>query len=206
MNKSGDLNRSVSRTKALIKDSFLALAQDKQFSKISVNEITKKANISRSTFYLHYCDTYDLIDQIENETIQKISDAFAKINRNQYIPGQHPQHTAVIRVLSENREICAFLLGKNGDSSFYQKLIDALTNNFFMNWSTAGGNRASIDGIHLYVRYVVCGILGVFMQTFEAGNQPITEEGIHKLGYFTGEVTNWIDEQFVLPYCTPSKD
>lgn len=54
----------VIKTKELIKDSFFELIGEKGYSKVTVTDITKKANINRNTFYLHYVDKEDLVDQI----------------------------------------------------------------------------------------------------------------------------------------------
>lgn len=54
----------VIKTKKLIKDSFFELIGEKGYSKVTVTDITKKANINRNTFYLHYVDKEDLVDQI----------------------------------------------------------------------------------------------------------------------------------------------
>lgn len=54
----------VIKTKQLIKDSFFELIGEKGYSKVTITDITKKANINRNTFYLHYVDKEDLVDQI----------------------------------------------------------------------------------------------------------------------------------------------
>ena len=49
-------NRNARRTRALVEGAFLELMKEKPYTKISVREITEKADINRSTFYLHYQD------------------------------------------------------------------------------------------------------------------------------------------------------
>ena len=46
--------------------------EKKELRKITVTEITKKANINRGTFYLHYFDIYDMVEKLEDEIITKI--------------------------------------------------------------------------------------------------------------------------------------
>ncbi|NIK11644.1 TetR/AcrR family transcriptional regulator [Alkalibacillus almallahensis] len=50
----------------------LTLLETKSIDQISVKTIVQHAGVSRSTFYLHYYDKYDLMDQLE----AKITDAF----------------------------------------------------------------------------------------------------------------------------------
>lgn len=47
-------------TKIAIADSFRILAQSNSLSKITVQEIAKKAGVSRHTFYYHFRDIYAL--------------------------------------------------------------------------------------------------------------------------------------------------
>ena len=48
----------VLKTEELIRNTFLELLAQKEFTDISVKEITEKARINRSTFYKHYEDKY----------------------------------------------------------------------------------------------------------------------------------------------------
>lgn len=51
----------------LITEAFTALLAATSFEKISVHAIVQKAGISRSTFYLHYQDKFDLLEQMTEE-------------------------------------------------------------------------------------------------------------------------------------------
>lgn len=63
----------VKKTKQLIKEAFIELIEIKGYNYVSVSDITKKANINRNTFYLHYNDKEDLI-------LKLISKAYAKLD------------------------------------------------------------------------------------------------------------------------------
>ena len=62
----------VARTKQMIKTAFFELMETVGFEKINVRNLTEKAKINRSTFYLHYADKYDLLNQIENESLAEL--------------------------------------------------------------------------------------------------------------------------------------
>ena len=56
----------------------MTLLFEKDFDTISIKEITEFAQIGRKTFYLHYIDKYDLLDQIVSEKLielEQISEA-----------------------------------------------------------------------------------------------------------------------------------
>lgn len=66
------------RTKKAIKDAIYQLFLQHTFEEITVKKICEKANISRSAFYLHYEDKYDLMKQLQIEFIQKGKEIFDK--------------------------------------------------------------------------------------------------------------------------------
>jgi AcrR family transcriptional regulator len=53
----------VLRTRQLIQDAFLTLIQHKDIQEITVRDITEKATINRATFYAHFSDKYELLDE-----------------------------------------------------------------------------------------------------------------------------------------------
>lgn len=59
----------VLRTRKLIMDSFIALSNKKDFNDISVKDITEDAMINRATFYNHFLDKYDLLEQVVSEKL-----------------------------------------------------------------------------------------------------------------------------------------
>lgn len=58
--------KELSATKERIFIVFANLFANKELSKITVSEISKIANINRSTFYEYFKDTYDLLDNFED--------------------------------------------------------------------------------------------------------------------------------------------
>ncbi len=69
-------DRRTQYTKQLIKDTMLKLMAKKEFSKVTVTEICKLAEINRGTFYLHYYDTEDVLDDVIAEMICDTSSVF----------------------------------------------------------------------------------------------------------------------------------
>ena len=61
----------VLKTNELIRNTFLELLAQKEFTEISVKEITVKARINRSTFYKHYEDKYLLRDSIIDHMLEE---------------------------------------------------------------------------------------------------------------------------------------
>lgn len=57
------------RTRQSIIDAFIQLSYNKDFSRISVTDITRTAQINRATFYNHFLDKYDLLEKVVSEKL-----------------------------------------------------------------------------------------------------------------------------------------
>ncbi|MDI6554182.1 TetR/AcrR family transcriptional regulator [Leuconostoc falkenbergense] len=62
------------KTLHTIENSLMQLLFKKKFKNITIDEIAKMAVINRSTFYLHYHDKYDLLDDLVNKKIKMVID------------------------------------------------------------------------------------------------------------------------------------
>ena len=70
MKKSND--RRIRYTRYALQNALIACMQQKPFNRITVREICETADINRSTFYMHYKDIYELLDEIEEQVYQEI--------------------------------------------------------------------------------------------------------------------------------------
>ena len=62
-------DRRTRYTRQTIRDTMLHLMEEKPFRKITVTELCRLAEINRGTFYLHYLDAEDVLDDISAELL-----------------------------------------------------------------------------------------------------------------------------------------
>lgn len=60
-------NRRAMETRQRIQETLLKMLEEQELDQISVSQLCKRADINRSTFYAHYNDVTDLIQEIEME-------------------------------------------------------------------------------------------------------------------------------------------
>lgn len=70
----------VQKTIKNIEETFLHLIREKSFSDITIKDICDEAMISRSTFYAHYKDKYDLLEYFFNE----LTTNFTAVSKNYF--------------------------------------------------------------------------------------------------------------------------
>jgi AcrR family transcriptional regulator len=66
-----NMDRRVKKTKKAIQEAYFSLLMEKDTPKITITELTKRADIDRKTFYLHYETVDDIVTEaIENQIEQ----------------------------------------------------------------------------------------------------------------------------------------
>lgn len=127
-------DRRVKYTKRVIKESFIRLLQGKPVSKVTVKEICETADINRSTFYAHYSDQYDLLQQIKQEVLQEINSILSNYSFKKYEPESLQIMIRIFEYIVENAELCKVLLGENGDVSLQRELMMIIQQQGMKEW------------------------------------------------------------------------
>lgn len=71
------MDMRVVKTRRAIRNALIELAEEKDVGKITVKELCERAEISKPAFYSHYGNIYDVVDEVENEVVQKVCDQMA---------------------------------------------------------------------------------------------------------------------------------
>ena len=64
----------VRRTRKLLTQALIEGTVEKGFAALTVRDITRRAMVNRSTFYRHYLDKYDLLEQHLNEIYEMLEE------------------------------------------------------------------------------------------------------------------------------------
>jgi len=58
------LDPRIRRTRQLLQDALRSLLEQKEFDKITIQDITEAATLNRATFYAHYPDKFKLLEEL----------------------------------------------------------------------------------------------------------------------------------------------
>ncbi|WP_392449841.1 TetR/AcrR family transcriptional regulator [Staphylococcus massiliensis] len=67
-------DRRKRKSKQAIEKAFLELLRTNTIESISIQQISKLADINRGTFYLHYVDKYDLLESLEDRYMSELKE------------------------------------------------------------------------------------------------------------------------------------
>lgn len=72
-------DRRVSRTRRQLRDALFTLILEKGYDAVTVEEITERADLGRTTFYLHYHDKEDLLVESIGELVDDLVEQMAQV-------------------------------------------------------------------------------------------------------------------------------
>lgn len=79
--------KNATRSKQMIKQAMLKLMTKKDFSQITVTDIVKCADINRGTFYNHYGNPTQILEEIKDELMQKLAQALKQSTATKDVDG-----------------------------------------------------------------------------------------------------------------------
>ena len=78
--KEATVDRRVRKTKKILRECLTQLLKEKKIQDITVRELTEMADLNRGTFYLHYKDVFDLLEQTEEELLTAFRQLLNRLN------------------------------------------------------------------------------------------------------------------------------
>lgn len=168
-------DRRIKRTKMLLQNALVDLMLEKAVGKISVKELTQKADVNRSTFYLHYLDIYDMLEQMENEFVETIQGFFHDFFTP--LPTSMPL-TLFVNIsewLEQDKEYYVKLLRGSASGYIFEKLESRIRDEFLTLLYLIFLDEESLD-LRTRVNFTVSGTVGVLrMWVMEGGNISLVE-------------------------------
>lgn len=99
------IDRRVLRTRELLQKTLIELIQEHEYDEITIQDIVDRANIGRTTFYLHYNSKDDLFTNCHKSMINKFdSRILYSLSRQELLSPETPQGMiAAFKHLQEGR-------------------------------------------------------------------------------------------------------
>ena len=110
------MDRRIQKTRQIIMETLVELMSQKDFKKITINEIAESANVNRGTIYLHFVDKYDLLNQcVESSLTQFTKDCEITMKEGES-PKESMENT--LKYMEEHAFLYKTLLNNNGVTAF----------------------------------------------------------------------------------------
>ncbi len=161
-------------TRAIIKDAFVSLLKKRPIKDISVKELCAEANINRSTFYFHYTDVYDLLEQIEQEMFD---DLRKMLDTSSYdlVYLANSIYKELFMFIEKHLDMCEVLIVKNSDPTFRQKVYEIGYEKYMQicSFTNPKADKTKLD--YFYVS-LLAGYIAIIGKWLEGGRKESIEE------------------------------
>jgi AcrR family transcriptional regulator len=161
-------DRRIRKTKRQLRDAMILLMEKKSIAEITVREVTELADLNRGTFYLHYKDVYDMVEQIENDIFNEFNSIVNARKVDELQGNMTLFFEDIFSYMADNAQLCSALLSHNGDIAFLQRLKSAVREKCYHNWD-AWYNKEKSCYFNTYSAFLVAGCLGVIQEWLSGG-------------------------------------
>lgn len=161
-------DRRIKKTRKQLLTGLTKLMGEKSVKDITVRELSDLVDINRSTFYLHYKDIFDMVEQIENEMFERFNEVFLKHQSKKLNGKPLPMLIDVFHFVAENSEMALVLLSKNGDNAFTARLKSIVKNKCLNDWMELF-NTGKTEYYEMFYSYIVSGCIGLIQYWLENG-------------------------------------
>ncbi|MDQ0885856.1 AcrR family transcriptional regulator [Paenibacillus sp. V4I9] len=164
----------VKRTRNMLKEALLVLIEEKGFDAITIRDLTERAEINRATFYQHYKDKFDLLDQTIDEMLLSFATYASPKSSTEFTDndGTIPIFSRMFEFISEHAFFFQVMMGKHGVPFFQNRFLN-ITRKFM---------DEKIKNIHphpekmsipkeIYIQYMVFSNLGLISYWLESDMQ-----------------------------------
>ena len=124
------INKSSVQTDEIIKESLAIILNEKNdLNSITVTDLIKKAGISRSSFYTHYTSINDLVESIQNQTLDVLSSNMTNFNN---IDDIYHYIDKIFEILKNNEFFYKSILNSDDALKFANNIIEKLTDRLLL--------------------------------------------------------------------------
>ena len=170
------------RTKQVIQQSFMQILEKKPFESMSVGDIAKAANMNRGTFYLHYKDKFDLLEQIEQQLFGDLGNYIDELQAH-YVPdqtfekGQAQLAASLFSFIEAHSPTLRIFLSDHGRAGFHIRFRDAFSEKVRTNLEKNESFKSHLKApMEFFLAFITSAFLGLIEQWIQNGLDKTPQE------------------------------
>ena len=166
----------------MIEENFLQLMEQEGFHKVSVRSLALRTHINRGTFYLHFTDKYDLLEQLQDEILTGLEQIMvvtivrAEMAEHYQEAVPYPPFVHIFEYLQQHGPRIRLFLGAKGHAGFPEQFKDVVKRSFYRKLEI---NGVFADNPGIPQQYLAAHSASIFL--------GITEEWLHSGMPYTPE-------------------
>ena len=182
------MDRRIKKTEDQILQATLRLLQNQTMDDLTVKEICNEANVSRSTFYLHYTEPKDIVEQLYNDVAVTLTNILDNFDLSSDSANLKEFLYAIFEEVEMYKDYFVVLLTTGYHSNFRRRLKKILEDKILNDNMYRYKNTKKFEYI---VSFVISGLVECICDNMEDMFDPVNRELLFsQLEYLLGKVTN----------------
>jgi AcrR family transcriptional regulator len=190
-----ETDRRIRKTKKAIQDALIDLICEKELERITVTELVERADVNRKTFYNHYNDVYDVVDDMEKQHVDKFFDSVKKNGIKKYAKEPNLLMHEIINEIKDNREMYVLLVNSGDKSRFISKII-AEEKKILSEVYDGMGTQYDEEWTEYFLNFWASGTMSVFESWMKSDKKrPIEDVALFFDSFLKGLKNLWFTEE-----------
>jgi AcrR family transcriptional regulator len=191
--KESKVDRRIIRTRRLLRDALLALILEKGYDSVTIEEITDRADVGRTTFYLHYRDKEDLLLECINGAIDELVEEITSIplsawrlapEENQETLSPENPILQIFLYVTDNADLYRIIMRGTGSGQTQNRVRDIIANAVYEFLQDRAKQRAIILNptvpLEVFSNYFAASLMGLIAWWLEM-NMPYPPEEMTRM-------------------------
>lgn len=159
------LDARIEKTLDKLRKALIEMMKDESIDSITVTALCRRAGINRNTFYAHFDEPSQLLQNIEDLLLGMMWQTLSQVDTDKLDLKDFV--TGILTVIDSNRQLCQVILSPHGRSrNFIARIVGMIQDKTMTLWISKGMTREEAD---ITYHYCVSGALGVIENWVNSG-------------------------------------
>lgn len=186
-------------TKQAIKKALLTQIETVGFQRVIVKNLALTAKINRGTFYLHYADKFEVMDEIQQELLNELASHAARLQpleayRTMQAEQLYEPFVVIIKFIKKHAPTLRIILGEEGSPAFSKKMKGVFSDHVLKKVQSIQVEVMDSVFSQYLQAFIKSAILGVIQEWLESGDEDLSAEEMASIHFrilrFISRVSN----------------
>lgn len=190
--KNGGIDKRVIKTKNAIFEAFKQLVQEKDMSDITISELTQKANITRSTFYMYYDTVGDVRTDIENEIIARIDKIMSEADMVEVVKSPYTLLSTLADEIAKQDQNNRYILSSSTSGQLLDKINERIVAAYMHRLAETTDKNLDMGKVRYVIAFAAAGITECFKIWFNHKSTITLEELCKHISDAVSKGVDWV--------------
>ncbi|GLX69924.1 TetR/AcrR family transcriptional regulator [Paenibacillus glycanilyticus] len=174
------IDRRKAKTKQQIYESLMVLIAEKGVEHVNVTDITNHANLNRGTFYLHYKDVPDMLQQLQDHVFNSIEQYVKQLDFRKAMEygdrrEPYPLGVQIFKEFAKHADFLKVMFGPKGDLAYALQFRKLMAQHIYQKIDMARAGHLNIRQDYV-VAYMTSAHFGMLMHWIECDLDQTPEQ------------------------------